>query len=108
MAIFYIICNALTQAIYASFIVLIQMIIKFPNQYIAMIVPVVLIYAITYAADSIVAIRQYDMNIIIQPAASYAITTIVTLKDYIITFAGWMILGTILFMIGRIRNRDIL
>lgn len=108
MAFFYTICNALTQAIYASFIVLIQMIVKFPNQYIAMITPVVLIYAITYFADSIVEIRQYDINIIIQPASSYAITTIVKLKDYILTFAGWICLEIILFIIGRIRNRDIL
>lgn len=108
MLIFYIVCNVLAVSLFAVFVVAIQMCIRFPNRYIAMIVPVVVLYLVIFLFDSQDAVRQYDINMLIQPASSYAITTIITLRDYLITYLGWAVADVALVIIGIFRNRDVL
>ncbi len=108
LTVFYVFCYALTIALFSVFILGLQMCIRFPNRYIAMIAPVVILYIIIFILDSFVSIRAYDINIIIQPASSYAVTTIIKGWDYLITFVGWGVIDVILFGVGLLRNRDVI
>ena len=53
MAVVYSFFNSLALALFAVFALAIQMIVKFNNQYVAIVIPVILLYAITFAFDSV-------------------------------------------------------
>ena len=74
--------NSLALALFAVFALAIQMIVKFKNQYVAIVIPVILLYAITFAFDSVPLLLPYDIRIIIQPRSANAITEIVTKQDF--------------------------
>ena len=95
-------------ALFAVFALAIQMIVKFKNQYVAIVIPVILLYAITFAFDSVPLLLPYDIRIIIQPRSANAITEIVTKKDFEITFCAWIVADSFLTLIGLARNKDIL
>lgn len=82
--------------------------IKTPNQYVAIVIPVILLYAITFAFDSVPLLLPYDIRIIIQPRSANAITEIVTKQDFEITFCAWIVADSFLTLIGLARNKDIL
>jgi hypothetical protein len=86
----------------------VAMIVKFKNQYVAIVIPVILLYAITFAFDSVPLLLPYDIRIIIQPRSANAITEIVTKKDFEITFCAWIVADSFLTLIGLARNKDIL
>lgn len=90
MAVVYSFFNSLALALFAVFALAIQMIVKFKNQYVAIVIPVILLYAITFAFDSVPLLLPYDIRIIIQPRSANAITEIVTKKDFEITFCAWI------------------
>ena len=90
------------------FALAIQMIVKFNNQYVAIVIPVILLYAITFAFDSVPLLLPYDIRIIIQPRSANAITEIVTKQDFEITFCAWIVADSFLTLIGLARNKDIL
>lgn len=108
MAVVYSFFNSLALALFAVFALAIQMIVKFKNQYIAIVIPVILLYAITFAFDSVPLLLPYDIRIIIQPRSANAITEIVTKKDFEITFCAWIVADSFLTLIGLARNKDIL
>ena len=85
-----------------------QMIVKFNNQYVAIVIPVILLYAITFAFDSVPLLLPYDIRVIIQPRSANAITEIVTKQDFEITFCAWIVADSFLTLIGLARNKDIL
>lgn len=107
MAIGYSLLNALAIAVYAVFATALQMIIHFRNQYIAIAVPVILMYTSTFLLES-AGLYSYTMNIILQPMAASAMTDIIAAREVFITFAGWILLDIVLVIIGLIRNRDVL
>lgn len=72
------------------------------------VIPVILLYAITFAFDSVPLLLPYDIRIIIQPRSANAITEIVTKKDFEITFCAWIVADSFLTLIGLARNKDIL
>ena len=108
MAVVYTFFNALTIAIFSVFAVALQMIIKFKNRYIAIAVPVVTLYTITFIFDSVPQLLPYDIRIIIQPRSASAISELVTGRDIFLTFGIWLAVDIVLVIIGLIRNRDIL
>ena len=108
MAVVYSFFNSLALALFAVFALAIQMIVKFKNQYVAIVIPVILLYAITFAFDSVPLLLPYDIRIIIQPRSANAITEIVTKQDFEITFCAWIVADSFLTLIGLARNKDIL
>lgn len=104
----YALFNALAIAVFAVFSLELQMIVKFSNQYLAMIVPVVCIYAVMFILDSCVPFMKYDLNIVIQPATAYAITEIIKGKSYVIAFGIWLVIDLVMCGIAGVRNRDLL
>ena len=108
MAVVYSFFNSLALALFAVFALAIQMIVKFNNQYVAIVIPVILLYAITFAFDSVPLLLPYDIRIIIQPRSANAITEIVTKQDFEITFCAWIVADSFLTLIGLARNKDIL
>jgi len=108
MAVVYSFFNSLALALFAVFALAIQMIVKFKNQYVAIVIPVILLYAITFAFDSVPLLLPYDIRIIIQPRSANAITEIVTKQDFEITFCAWIVADSFLTLIGLARNKNIL
>lgn len=108
MAIVYTFFNALTISIFSVFALAIQMIAKFKNQYIAIVVPVIVLYTITFIFDSVAILLPYDMRLIIQPRSANAISGLVTGQHVLLTFGVWMLIDVVLVVIGFIRNRDTL
>lgn len=78
------------------------------DMYVAIVIPVILLYAITFAFDSVPLLLPYDIRIIIQPRSANAITEIVTKQDFEITFCAWIVADSFLTLIGLARNKDIL
>ena len=64
MAVVYSFFNSLALALFAVFALAIQMIVKFKNQYVAIVIPVILLYAITFAFDSVPLLLPYDLSLI--------------------------------------------
>ena len=79
-----------------------------PDDQTAIVIPVILLYAITFAFDSVPLLLPYDIRIIIQPRSANAITEIVTKQDFEITFCAWIVADSFLTLIGLARNKDIL
>lgn len=75
---------------------------------VTIVIPVILLYAITFAFDSVPLLLPYDIRIIIQPRSANAITEIVTKQDFEITFCAWIVADSFLTLIGLARNKDIL
>ena len=108
MAVAYSVFNSLALALFAVFALAIQMVVNFKNQYVALVIPVILLYAITFAFDSVPLLLPYDIRIIIQPRSSNAITEIVTKQDFEITFCAWIVADSLLTLIGLAKNKDVL
>lgn len=107
MAIVYSLLNALAMAVYAVFAIALQINLHFRNQYIAIAVPVILVYTITFLLES-TGLYSYDMNVILQPRAACVLADALTIRDVCVTFGGWLLIDTVLVVIGIQRNRDIL
>jgi hypothetical protein len=102
----YSLLNAMAIAIFAVFYLVIQMVFKFKNRYIALIVPLLLMYIIAFLFDSQIQLYRYNIRLIIQPRAANAITEIIQWHDVILTYAGWMAIVIALMLIGLVRNRE--
>lgn len=108
MAVTYCLLNALALAVVAVLYLGIHMLIKFKNQYIALVTPIIVVYTITFLFDSYIPLWRFNFRLIIQPLSSSVLTEIITGFDVQVTFAIWMFCDILLLVIGRIKNRDIL
>lgn len=108
MAIAYTILNSLVIAIFSVFTLGIHMIFHFKNHYIAIVVPIIVLYAVTFVFDSTVNLFQYNIRMIVQPRATSALTAIISGRNVMTTLAFWGLIDIILVAVGFVRNRDIL
>lgn len=107
MAMVYGLINSLALAIISVFYFTINMLIKFKNQYVAIVAPIISLYSTSFIFDSFTSLYRYNLRLIIQPNSANALTQIIGLEDVIFTLLGWIILDLILIIIGIIRNRDV-
>lgn len=107
MAICYCLLNSLALAVVSVLYLGIQMLIKFKNQYIALVVPIVFVYALTFLFDSFIPLWRFNLSMFIQPMASSVLTEIITGKDIFITFLGWIFADLIIVTISLLKNRDV-
>jgi len=108
MAITYTILNAVVIAILSVFTLGIHMIFNLKNKYIAIVVPIIVLYVITFVFDSTADLFQYNIRMIVQPQATIALTDAITGNNVAVTLAIWVLLDIILVTIGFVRNRDVL
>jgi hypothetical protein len=108
MALMYTVLNAGTLAVFSVFALAINIFFNFKNQHIAMAVPIVFLYAITFVFDGVVNLFRYNIRLIVQPAASYALSTLISATDVMITLAAWVLASLLLISIGFFRYKDIL
>lgn len=108
MAFFYTVVNAVSIVIFALFVLGIWMAFRFRNKYLAIAMPVILMYGVSYIFDCIPALLQYNMHIILQPLANNGIITPITAWSYLTTFSMWLCVDVLLLVIGWFRNRNIL
>ena len=108
MAVVYCLLNSFSLALISIFYLDIQMIVKFKNQYTAIAVPVILLYSLTFIFDSFTFLWRFDLRMIIQPLSSSLLTEIISSFDVFMTFVAWIIVDIILFIVGLMRNKDVL
>jgi len=108
MALLYTTLNAVALAIFSVFSIAIHMIIELKNQYIAIAVPIVIMYVITFVFDSTISLFRYNISMILQPAAAYGLTVVISYYDVAITFLAWIFIDILLVTIGYLRRSDIL
>ncbi len=95
---------ALLSVIYTN----IHMIFNFKNQYIAMIIPVVIAYALSFLFDSSITLWHYNAYFFLQPLAHSSTTEIITWGDIGITYGVWCFLCILLTIFSVRRNRDLM
>ena len=109
MELVYIILNALTIALLAVLVIGIQMIVRFPNRYIAFLVPFVILYAVNYAEGLFLANKmQYNLSIVIQPRAASSLSACITSNDLLLVFGSLFIVDMVVLLTGFQRNKDAL
>lgn len=102
----YTVLNAFTISIFAVFSLCIQMLIKFSNRYIALLLPVIILYGINFIFDSLPILFTYNIRMIVQPRATSALEFIITWENVLLTIGGWILVNCILIFIVFFRSRD--
>lgn len=105
----YVLLNALALALLAVLALGIQMAFRFPNHYIAFLVPFVVLYAVNYAEGLLLANQmQYNLSVIIQPRAASSLSVCITTADLLLVFGSLFAVVAAVLLIGFKRNRDVL
>lgn len=85
------------------------MIVRFPNRYIAFLVPFVILYAVNYAEGLFLANKmQYNLSIVIQPRAASSLSACITSNDLLLVFGSLFIVDMVVLLTGFQRNKDAL
>ena len=107
MAVCYNLMAAFAMALLTVLYQQVHMILRLKNKYVALLVPVMLMYVLNYIVD-ICGMWQYSITILLQPVAASAMTIILDSKSYILVFGTLILADIVLFFIAEGRNRDIL
>lgn len=102
----YTILNAFAISLFVVFSLCISMVLNVSNRYIALIIPVIILYCINFIFDSFPVLFDYNIRLILQPRAVSAITNIISWEDVIIVFGGWMLVNLILICTIFYKLRD--
>ncbi|WP_025681598.1 hypothetical protein [Paenibacillus massiliensis] len=106
MAQIYTFLNAFAMSIFVVFSLCVHMLFKFSNRYVALLIPVIILYAISFIFDSYPSLFAYNIRMILQPRAVSALSTIITWEDVIVAVGGWVLINCILISIIFMRSRD--
>lgn len=98
--------NALAMSLFVVFSLCINMLFNFSNRYVALLIPVITLYGITFIFDSYPELFQYNIRMILQPRAVSALSTIITWEDVYVVFGGWMLVNLILISVIFFKLRD--
>lgn len=105
-AVFFAFLNSLALSVLAALTVIIHMIFRFPNIYVAFFVPSILFQLITYGSDFLLP-KRFVLRNFLQPLNS-CYEGAAQLKDILLVLSGYFILEILLFTIAYRRNRDII
>ena len=105
-AFFFAFLNSLALSVLAALTVIIHMIFRFPNIYVAFFFFFILYLLITYGSDFLLP-KRFVLRSILQPLNS-CYEGAAQLKDILLVFGGYLILEISLFAIAYKRNRDII
>ena len=99
--------NAAALALFSLFTLALQMMFRFPNIYVAIIVPIVVLFLFSYGMDAFPWLFHYNMRMLLQPMAATALSEILSAQDLAITFGGWAVIDAILLFLGVHRRREV-
>ncbi|OLS02214.1 hypothetical protein [Tissierella creatinophila] len=102
----YTVLNAFAISIFSVFSICIHMIFKLTNRYIALLMPVIILYGIRFIFDSLPMLFIYNIRMILQPRATSALEFIITWKSVILTFGVWILVNCILTLFIFVKSRD--
>ncbi|MCU6708308.1 hypothetical protein M6D81_06235 [Paenibacillus sp. J5C_2022] len=91
----YTLMNALAISMFVVFSLCISMLLNLKNRYVILIIPVIILYGISYIADSYPSLSLYNIRIILQPLAAVGITGI-NWQVVIFVIGGWMLVNVLL------------
>ena len=103
----YTVLNAAALALLALFALAVQMVFRFPNIYVAIIVPVVILYLVSFGMEASPALHHYSMRFLLQPMAATALEATLTPQDLAITFGGWAAVDAGLLFLGVRRHQEV-
>ncbi|MGN8768823.1 hypothetical protein ACTNDP_01530 [Paenibacillus barengoltzii] len=98
--------NALAVTIFVIFSLCLSMLFHFKNRYVALLVPVIILYGITYVFDSFPPLFAYNIRMILQPMAVSAMTHMIEWENVFFVFGGWMVLNLVMISIILVKSRD--
>jgi len=98
--------NALAMSVFVVFSLCISMLFNFSNRYVAILIPVIFLYGITFIFDSFPMLFEYNIRMILQPRAVSALTTIITWEDVVVVMGGWILVNLILISVIFFKSRD--
>ena len=107
MAFIYNILHASAMTLLTALYVCIQMVFKFKNKYIALLVPPLLMHALDFALQ-VTGLMEYSLTILIQPVAASASTELLRFDNLIFVYGGMLAAIMIGLVVGIGRNRDVL
>ena len=107
MAFTYNVLHALAMALLTTLYLCIHMVFQFKNKYIAILVPVLLMYVLDFAIQA-TGHLEYSLTILLQPMAAMASTKILGMEQLTHVFISLVVFVLIGFIIGIKRNRDVL
>lgn len=102
----YTLLNAFAISLFTVFSQCINMLIPVTNTYVSLLLPIIILYIITFVFDSQPALFQYNIRMILQPMAASAMSTFTTWKHVLIVFAGWALINSTLIFGVFIRSRE--
>lgn len=105
--IFFALINSLTIGLFSLFVTLLQMIYNFRNKFSALIIPTIFLYLISFIFDHIPILIKYNLHIIIQPAAHWAMSIIYSWSNLMISITIWITIDVILIFLALIQNKDV-
>ncbi|WP_281883660.1 hypothetical protein [Paenibacillus sp. YYML68] len=106
MAHIYSLLNALAMSTFVIFSLCMSMLFKISIRYVALLVPVITLYGISFIFDSFPILFSYNIRMILQPRAVSALTTIITWDNVITVIGGWIIMNLLFISIIYFRSRD--
>ena len=104
----YVLLNAVAIGIFAVFSLAVQTIFHFPNLYVAILSPVVILYLISFVLDAFPVLFHFNIRLLLQPMAATALTEILSWEDLILTFGIWIAIDAFLILIGLRRNQEVM
>lgn len=108
MMVAYTVLNAAALALFALFALAMQMVFRFPNVYVAIVLPVVILFLLSYYMDTSPERFHYSIRMLLQPRAASSLTEVLSAQDLAITFGGWAIVDAALLILGVHRRREVL
>lgn len=98
--------NALAMSIFVLFSLCLHMLFNFSNRYVALLIPVIILYGISFIFDSFPELFGYNIRMILQPRATSALSTIITWENVLIVMGGWVFVNGLLISIIFFKSRD--
>lgn len=108
MAFVYAFLNALAQALFTVFVVALHQLFRFRNKYIAIVVPVILMYAYSYFFETTYALKCYSIKYVLQPLTSAIVNPPISAANMVGAFGLWFLVDGITVLAAWLRNRDVL
>lgn len=88
--------NAFVISLFVVLSLCISMLLNFSNRYVTLLVPVIVLYGISFIFDSYPFLFDHNIRMILQPRAVSAMTIIISWEDVIVVLGGWMLVNLIL------------
>ena len=108
MAVAYCLINAFVLAIIGVFYLAVQILLNFKNQYIAILLPIIIVYGLIFLFDSFTPLYHFNLSLFIQPMAASSLNEPITLNNILFTFGIWIFVDIMILIVGMIKNRDVL